>query len=104
MTHIPVGTLVVALAALNYNGEGKRNKARNAFLVWRCLVASKSLPTTDTAENIATLLRMQGLRRISGLLCPVLGPTAACADDVQEGVLPLVVGLQTLIMLYGCGM
>lgn len=99
----------MALAALNYNGEGKRDKARNAFIVLRCLVSSKSLPTTDTAENIATLLRMQGLRRISGLLCPVLRPTAACTNDVQEGVLPLIflghfVGLETPIMLYGRGM
>ncbi len=105
MTHISVGTLVVALAALNYNGERKRNKARNAFLVLRCLVSSKSLPTTDTADNIATLLRLQGLSRISGLLCPVLHPTAASADDLQEGVLPLVflvhfVGLETPIMLW----
>ena len=85
-----VGTLVVALAALNYNGERKRDKARNAFLVLWCLVFSKSLPSTDTAENIATLLRLQGLRRISGLLCPRIFPLATPADDMQEGVLLLV--------------
>ncbi len=33
---------------------------------------------------------MRGLMRISDLLCPVLGPTEASADDMREGVLPLV--------------
>ncbi len=90
MTHISAGTLVVALAALNYNGEGKRDKARNAFLVLRCLVSSKSLPSTDTADNVATLLRLQGLMRISGLLCPIICPLAGPAEDIQQGVLLLV--------------
>ncbi len=90
MTHISVGTLVVALAALNYNGEGKRDKARSAFLVLRCLVSSKSLPSTALAENIATLLRLQGLMRISGLLCPITCPLAAPAEEILQGVLLLV--------------
>ena len=68
-------------------------------------MSSKSLPSSDTADNIATLLRLQGLSRISGLLCPVLRPTAASADELQEGVLPLgflghFVGLETPIMLW----
>ncbi|KAL0031912.1 hypothetical protein WJX79_004744 [Trebouxia sp. C0005] len=75
------GTLVVALAALNYNGEGKKDKARNAFLVLRCLV---SLPSADTAENIATLLRLQGLKRISGLLCPIPCALVAPAEDMVQ--------------------
>ena len=79
-----VGTLVVALAALNYSGEGKKDKARNAFLVLRCLV---SLPSADTAENIATLLRLQGLKRISGLLCPIPCALVAPAEDMVQGVL-----------------
>ena len=94
MTHVSVGTLVVALAALKYNGEGKRDKARSAFLVLQCLVSSNSLPSTDTAENAITLLRLQGLRRISGLLCPRICPldssTGASTDGMQEGGLPLV--------------
>ena len=90
MTHISVGTLVVALAALNYNGEGKRDKVRNAFLVLQCLVSSKALPSIDTADNIATLLHLQGFRRISGLLCPVICPVETSTDGMQEGVLPLV--------------
>ncbi|KAL0054752.1 hypothetical protein WJX82_001882 [Trebouxia sp. C0006] len=48
------------------------------------LVSSKSLPSSDTADNIATLLRLQGLSRISGLLCPVLRPTAASADECKK--------------------
>ena len=90
MTHIPAGTLVVALAALNYSGEGKRDKVENAFLVLRCLVSSKVLLSADTAENMSTLLRLQGLRRISALLCPVICPAAISPDGMQEGVLPLV--------------
>ncbi|DBA88769.1 TPA: hypothetical protein ACH3X1_004186 [Trebouxia sp. C0004] len=84
MADMCVGALVVALAALNYNGEGKKDKARNAFLVLRCLVSSKSLPSTDTAENMATLLRLQGLRRITGLICPRTYPAATSTDDMQE--------------------
>ena len=90
MTHISVGTLVVALAALNYNEERKRNKARNAFLVLRCLVSSRFLPSADTAKNMTTLLHLQGLRRISALLCPIICPAAISTDGMQEGVLPLV--------------
>ncbi len=56
----------------------------------RCLVSSKSLPSTATAENITTLLRLQGLRRISGLLCPVTCPQAAPAEEILQGVLLLV--------------
>ncbi len=86
ITHIFVGTLVVALAALNYNGERKKEKARSAFLVLRCLVSSKSLPSTATAENMTTLLRMQGLRRISGLLCPITCPLGNPTEAIPQGV------------------
>jgi hypothetical protein len=84
------GILAVALAGLKYSGARKKDKAMNLVLLLRCLVSSRFLLGIDKAENIITLLRMQGLMRISGLLCPVLGPTAASADDMQEGVLPLV--------------
>jgi len=86
-----VGTLVVALAALNYNGEVKKDKVMNAFLVLRCLVSSRFLPSADTAKNMTTLLHLQGLRRISALLCPIKCPAAISTDGMQEGVLPLVV-------------
>ena len=80
----------MALAALDYNGEGRKEKARGAFLVLRCLVSSKFLPSTTTAENFTTLLRMQGLRRISGLLCPVTCPLMNPADEILQGVLLLL--------------
>ncbi len=74
LTHVPAGTLVVALAALNYNGEGKKDKVMNAFLVLRCLVSSRFLPSADAAANMTVLLHLQGLRRISALLCPIICP------------------------------
>ncbi len=91
---------MVALAALNYNGEGRKEKARSAFLVLRCLVSSKSLPSTATAENITTLLRLQGLSKISGLLCPITCPQAAPAEEILQGVLLLVFWGQ-LVLVYG---
>lgn len=89
MTHVSVGTLVVALAALNYDSEGKRDKVRNAFLLLRCLVSSKSLPSADTPENMATLLHLQGFRRVSGLLCPIVCPVEMSTDSLQQGAPPL---------------
>lgn len=80
----------MALAALNYNGEGKKDKVMNAFLVLRCLVSSRFLPSADAAANMTVLLHLQGLRRISALLCPIICPAAVSTDGMQEGVLPLV--------------
>ncbi|KAL0054662.1 hypothetical protein WJX82_000665 [Trebouxia sp. C0006] len=76
------GILTVALAGLKYNGPYSTEKTMNLVLLLRCLVSSRFLHNIDKAENSITLLRMQGLMRISGLLCPpVLRPTA---DDLQE--------------------
>ena len=107
------GILAVALAGLKYSGARRRHKANNLVLLLRCLVSSRFLFNIDKAENIITLLRMQGLMRVSDLLCPVLGPTEASADDMREGVLPLVFLAQVWchlaltnmhIMLLWCGM
>ncbi|DBA88754.1 TPA: hypothetical protein ACH3X1_004172 [Trebouxia sp. C0004] len=80
------GILAVALAGLKYNGARRKDKAMNLVLLLRCLVSSRFLLNIDKAENIITLLRMQGLMRISGLLCPVLGPAEASADDTREAL------------------
>lgn len=89
VTDLSAGILAVALAGLKYSGVGRTNKAVNLVLLLRCLMASQILLAIDKAENLITLLRMQGLTRVSGLLCPVFGPTDASADDMREGVLPL---------------
>ena len=87
LTNTSAGILTVALAGLKYNGPYSTEKTMNLVLLLRCLVSSRFLHNIDKAKNSITLLRMQGLMRISGLLCPpVLRPTA---DDLQEGMLLL---------------
>ncbi len=91
LTNTSAGLLAVALMSLKYSGAYRAEKVRNSVLLLWCLVSSRFLHNIDKAENSSTLLRMQGLSRISGLLCPpVYSPTAASADDMQAGVLPLV--------------
>ena len=107
LTNTSAGILAVALAGLKCNGLYGTEKAVNLVFLLRCLVSSRFLLNIDKAENVATLLRMQGLSRISGLLCSVSSPLAASANDVQEGVLllpffgPFCTGCQCT-NCYGC--
>ena len=89
LTSTPAGILAVALAGLTYFEAYSTEKAMKLVLLLRCLVSTPYLLNSDKAENIATLLRMQGLSRISGHLCSVSSPPAASANDLQEGALLL---------------
>lgn len=90
VSHASAGILAVALAGLKHSGARRKHKAINLVLLLRCLVSSRFLLNLNKARNIGTLLRMRGLMRVSDLLCPVMGPTEASADDMREGVLPSV--------------
>lgn len=67
------GGLTLLKAAL----EQGNNLARRAFGVLQRLLAKDMLPTELTAANEALLARMQGLRRCSALLCPLLSQEMA---------------------------
>ncbi len=90
LTNTSTGILAVALAGLRYNGAYGTEKTVHLVMLLRCLVSSRFLLNTDKADNVETLLHMQGLSRISALLCPASSPPAASTNDVQEGVLLLL--------------
>ena len=64
--------------------------AKYAFVVLQRLLAKDILPTEQTAANEALLARMQGLRRCSGLLCPLFSQDQALQAQRGDAFSPLL--------------
>ena len=73
--------------------------AKYAFPVLHHLVDTRTLPAKEVRANEAMVARMQGLRRLSTLLCPLY--SEGQADQLTRGVRPclLIASLRKILIV-----
>ena len=89
LSYMFIGT-TGGLAILVAGTENERREAMKSLKTLMWLMRYEGLSNDQSAGIVGMLARMQGVRRLSSLLCPLLGPTE---DKEMQLGMPTIHGI-----------